>query len=80
MLEIHALSLGSDLDPASYMVKGPDHNLPVEYGHVGPDGLDQRWLNLHGRYIIQSRHVQKIQDIFCLKISIFSEAVKIAEN
>ena len=42
LLEIHDLSLGSDLDPASYMVKGPDKNLPVEYGHVGPDGLDQR--------------------------------------
>ena len=32
----------SDLDPASYMVKGPDKNLPVEYGNLGPDGLDQR--------------------------------------
>ena len=49
---------------ASYMVKGPDKNLPFEYGHVGPDGLDQRWLNLHGSMqwyiIIKSRHVQKI--------------------
>ena len=42
LLEIYALSLGSDLNPASYMVKGPDKNLPVEYGHVGPYGLDQR--------------------------------------
>jgi hypothetical protein len=42
LLEIHDLSLGTDLDPASYMVKGPDKNLPFEYGHVGPDGLDQR--------------------------------------
>ena len=40
VLEIHDLSLRSDLDPASYMVKGPDKNLPVEY--------DQRWINLHG--------------------------------
>ena len=32
----------SDLDPASYMVKGPAQNIPVKYGHVGPDGLDQR--------------------------------------
>ena len=39
LLEIHDLSLGSDLDPASYMV---DKNLPVEYGHLGPVGLDQR--------------------------------------
>ena len=41
--------------------------LPVEYGLVGPAGLDQRWLNLHGSmqwYIIQSRHVQKIQENF----------------
>ena len=33
----------------------------------GPDGLDQRWLNLHGSmqwYIIQSRHVQKIHKHF----------------
>ena len=42
LLEIHDLSLGSDLELASYMVKGPDKNLSVEYGHVGPDGLDQR--------------------------------------
>ena len=78
--------LVSDLDPASYMVKGPDKNLPIKYGHVGPDELDQRWLNLHGSmqwYIIQS--VQKIKEnfyliFFFLKISIFSEVVKIAEN
>ena len=32
---------------------------------VGPDGLDQRWLNLHGSmqwYIIQSRHAVKIAE------------------
>ena len=69
------------------MVKGPDKNFPVEYGHLGPDELDQRWLNFHGSmqwYIIQSRHVQKIHknfdNFFSLKIFIFSEAVKIGEK
>ena len=49
------------------MVQGPDKNLPFEYGHVGPDGLVQRWLNVHGSmqwYIIQSRQVQKLQENF----------------
>ena len=55
------------------MVEGPDKKLPVEYLHGS-----MQW------YIIQSRHVQKIQEnfaiFFFLKISIFSAAVKIAEN
>ena len=69
------------------MVKGPDKNLPVEYGHLGPDGLDQRLLNLHGSmqwYIIQSRDVQKIHknvdNFFFSKFSFFRGAVKIGEN
>ena len=39
LLEIYPLSLGNDLDPASYLVAGPDHNLPLDYGHVGHDGF-----------------------------------------
>ena len=36
------LKFMTSIQPHTYMVKGPDKNLPFEYGHVGPDGLDQR--------------------------------------
>ena len=29
----------NNLNPASYLVAGPDHNLPLEYGHLGHDGI-----------------------------------------
>ena len=32
----------TSIQPHMYMVEGPDKKLPVEYGLVGPDGLDQR--------------------------------------
>ena len=60
-LEIKVLSLQHDL----HLDVGHDHNLPVEYGHVGREGLGQRRKNLHKSmqwYIIQNCHVQKMPE------------------
>ena len=39
LLDSYALCFGYDLNPASYLVIGPDYKLPLEYGHVGHDGF-----------------------------------------
>ena len=40
--EQKVLSLKHDLHLASDLAAGHDHNLPVEYGHVGHEGLDRK--------------------------------------
>ena len=40
-LAIKAVSLDQDLHLSSDLAVGHDHNLPVDYGHVGNEGLHQ---------------------------------------
>ena len=46
LFDSYALCFGYDLNPALYLVTGPDYKLPLEYGHVGHDGFIDKWLNV----------------------------------
>ena len=46
LVVIYPFNIGYDLDLASYLVAGPDHNLPLDNGHVGHDGFMKKLLNV----------------------------------